>query len=101
MTVQITDHALVRYLERVRGVDMEHFRAELAAIAKPFADLNAKHAPLGDAWLVFEGEKLITIVPSKPDYTAKNRNDRGRQNGAHSPRDQMPWQGLKRRRPHK
>ena len=29
MTVRVTDHALVRWLERLHGIDMEAFRAQL------------------------------------------------------------------------
>ena len=29
--IRITDHALIRYLERVKGIDCEHIRRELGA----------------------------------------------------------------------
>ncbi len=33
MTAQISDHALLRYLERVKGVDIEAVRAEMMSAA--------------------------------------------------------------------
>lgn len=32
---QVTDHAVLRYLERVYGIDVEAFRDELREIARP------------------------------------------------------------------
>lgn len=101
MGVHVTDHALVRYLERILGIDMEAHRAEIAALAQPFADLKTKHAPIDGGWLVFEGEKLVTITPTKPDMRNSHRNDRGGRNGSRHPVTPMPWQGMKRRRSHK
>lgn len=47
--VQISDHALVRWLERVHDIDMDWFRAKLAEIAQPYADARVKHAC--DGWI--------------------------------------------------
>lgn len=69
MTISITDHALIRYLERVHGVDMDAFRDALraevsgtaiavgTAIGGPYAIKSGKHA------FICEGETVITVVP--------------------------------------
>ena len=39
--VRVSDHAVVRWLERVHGIDMEFFRDEIRAIAGPAAAVGA------------------------------------------------------------
>jgi hypothetical protein len=39
--VRISDHAIVRYLERVGGFDIERLRAEMARRLQPSADVRA------------------------------------------------------------
>lgn len=59
--VFITDHALVRYLQRVRGIDVEAIRAQLAAECGPAIQLGAKTMRSGGLEYRFDGAKLITI----------------------------------------
>jgi len=93
--VQITDHALVRWLEREHNIDMEAARETLAGIAQPFADLAVANAQVGDLWFVFQTDKLVTVSPSKPGPMSKFLNDRG----PPPPRpEKLPWQALKRKR---
>lgn len=101
MRVQITDHALVRWLERARGIDMEELREVLSDLAQPFVDVRAKHAECDGVWFVFDGEKLVTIVDTKPTTRSLLKNDRRRQNNTHKRNAPMPWQGRKRKRAHK
>ena len=79
--VQISDHALVRWLERVHDIDMDWFRAKLAEIAQPYADARVKHAFVGGVWLVFHDEKLVTVTPTKPARDALVKHDREGVNG--------------------
>lgn len=80
--VQISDHALVRWLERVQGLDMEAHRARLAEIAQPYADMKVKHAFVGGVWLVFHDDKLVSVTPTKPARDALVRHDRDSVNGS-------------------
>lgn len=66
--IHVTDHALVRYLERVHGVDVEAFRDALrsevseiaiaagAAIGGQYAVKRGRHA------FVCEGDTVITVL---------------------------------------
>lgn len=45
--IHVTAHALLRYLERVKGVDVEGARAHIAAVCGPAAALGAKNRQLG------------------------------------------------------
>lgn len=101
-TVTITDHALVRWLQRARGIDMEALRRGLAEQAQPFADACVKHAEVGGVWFVFDGPRLITVTPDKPALISTIRNDRGFSNKTNARSEgEMGWTGKKRRRNHK
>jgi hypothetical protein len=81
MTVRITDHALIRWLDRAHGIDMEDMRARLAELAQPYAAAAVKHAFVGGVWFVFENGALVTVVENKPRPEAVCGNDRGGVNG--------------------
>lgn len=93
--VHVSDHALVRWLERAEGLDMEAWRAKLAEIAQPYADLKVKHAFVGGVWLVFQDNALVTVTPTRPDLHAKFVNDRKNVNATEK------WQGDPRHWKHK
>jgi len=93
--VQISDHALVRWLERAQGIDMEWWRSVLAEIAQPFADMKCQHAEAGGVWLIFRGDVLVTVAPERPDPGANVRHDRHAVNGTDK------WQGDTRHWKHK
>lgn len=101
MTARITDHALVRWLERAHGIDMDGFRNMLSAIADPYAKACVKHAEIGGLWFVFDGDVLITVVDAKPTLVNTIRNDRGGKNGTHVPTERMHWKGQQRKRDHR
>lgn len=101
ITVKVTDHALVRWLQRAHDIDMEDMRAKLAAIAQPYVDAAVKHAEIGGLWFIFEDDRLITITPSKPDLHALKKNDRKFTNGTDVRHGPMHWKGRQRKRNHK
>lgn len=67
--IHVTDHAVLRYLERVHGVDVKAFkdalRAEVseaaiaagAAIGGPYAVKSGRHT------YIYEGQTVVTVVP--------------------------------------
>ncbi|MCW4115642.1 hypothetical protein NPA31_011775 [Aurantimonas sp. MSK8Z-1] len=96
MKVEVTDHALVRYLERVHGVDMDAFREELAALAQPFVDARVSCAPVGAVWLRIEDNRLITVTPSKPRlHVGHDHQDR---NGSAASTEPLNWKARERKR---
>lgn len=67
MKAVVSDHALLRWLERHHGLDVEHFRRELADIAQPAVDIRATTAPLPDGlWLLIKESTVVTVSPGKP-----------------------------------
>jgi len=101
MKVRISDHALVRWLERAHDIDMEDFRSKLAVLAQPFFDARLKHAEIGGFWFVFDGGGLVTVTPTKPSISQLHRHDRDNINGSRKFADTPHWKAAKRKRNHK
>ena len=97
----VTDHALIRWLDRVRGVPMEQLRAELAALVEPYRKLHVAHAEIGGFWFIFQDGKLVTISPDKPTVNSRHKNDRGGRNGTHVHGEKPHWKARQRRRDHR
>lgn len=61
----VTDHAVIRYLERVKSVDIEAVRAEIAAIVARGVALGAQSVILGGMRYRLEGEHVVTVIEKK------------------------------------
>lgn len=57
----ITDHALLRWLERVHGIDVDGFRQRLHDESKPYLDAGAKAWTRGGATYIARGGRLVTV----------------------------------------
>lgn len=77
--VSVTDHALLRWLERAQGVDIEFFRACVASEAQPLVDAGACGGHVGDQWFVLDGNKLITVLPEKPPQARRGESLQNRE----------------------
>ena len=62
--VMVTDHVLVRFLERVKGVDMAAVRAEIAGIVEGALGIGATKFTAGGITYVLDPKKraIITVV---------------------------------------
>ncbi len=96
-SVFITDHALIRYLERVVLMDLEPYRAETAALVRREVEVRAKHAQIGEFHAVLDGAKVVTFMPGKPSSDSGSMR---RNTVEHIP-EPMPWQAKARKRAHK
>lgn len=67
--LQVTDHAIIRYLERRQGVDIEAIRNTLREAVEPnITALNVDNGtfPLTDkAFAVVEKRRIVTVVVKK------------------------------------
>ena len=74
--VYVTDHAVVRYLERVKGIDMDAVRAEIAAHVDLALEHDGVSGVLSDGFRYrLQGLTVTTVVQaSQPDL----RTRRGR-----------------------
>lgn len=60
--ILVTDHAVVRWLERCNGLDLEGVRAQIAAEARPHVGAKGR-VPLGDGLvMLIDGHTVVTIM---------------------------------------
>lgn len=59
---RVTDHALLRYLERAVGVNVELIREHIALICAPTANAGAKNYHRGDVVYVFRDGFVVTVL---------------------------------------
>ncbi|MDP2086308.1 MAG: hypothetical protein Q8K20_14010 [Gemmobacter sp.] len=64
----VTDHAVIRYLERARGVDIDAIRAEIADLCRRGLDQGACGVLIGGLEFRIEGGAIVTCqYPTHPD----------------------------------
>ena len=68
----ISDHGLIRYLERIRGFD---FEKERAAIRKICGNVENARVKIDGHIFVIEGGSLVTVMPvgERPNKTTRDR----------------------------
>jgi hypothetical protein len=94
VTVSITDHALLRWLERHHGIDFRPYRDELAALVQPFADIKARYAPVAPGLYAVLGEGAVTtVLPGKPPRRLPEIDA--------PPNEKLNWKAQARKRRHK
>ena len=62
-TVKVSDHALLRYLERVLGIDVEKHRAKIAEITGIAASLDAPSVAHDGHIFIIENYAVKTVLP--------------------------------------
>lgn len=67
----VTDHALLRWLERAHGVDVEMFRRKLMDEIAPFARPGIYREIVNGLEYRFDGVKLVTIIDRRDDERAE------------------------------
>lgn len=68
---RVTDHTIVRYLERVEGVDIETLRRQIGRTVQQGIEQGANGVVSGGFVYRIEGVSVVTIAP-------QNEVDRGR-----------------------
>jgi hypothetical protein len=63
--VRVSDHAVLKWLERVHGIDVEFFRAEIRSIAGPAAAVGAAALRRDGFIYKFSGGAVVTVVPDE------------------------------------
>lgn len=80
--MRVTDHALIRYMERVHGFDFEAMRREIAGIALAGLQFSENTAtavkvniPSHGLRLVIKGDAVVTVIDKKTvDYIPQKRS---------------------------
>ncbi len=71
----VSDHAVLRYLERVGGFDIEGLRRQIADRLKPAADAGARGVVLdGHSFLIDYNPQLGSVVVTVLPVTRNPRN---------------------------
>lgn len=64
----VTDHAVIRYLERARGVDIDAIRTEIADLCRRGLDQGACGVLAEGLEFRIEGGAIVTCqIPNRPD----------------------------------
>jgi hypothetical protein len=61
----VSDHALIRWLERAHGMDMQSFRRQLADRVRGAAQAGATSIVIDGFTFVLKDGVLVTVVPGK------------------------------------
>lgn len=63
MTVRVTDHAVLQYLARVHGFDVEQIRQQIANTCKAAVAAGAQSIQRDGHHYVLTGNAVITVLP--------------------------------------
>lgn len=63
IAVSVTDHAVLRYLERAQGVNIEAVRAHIARTCQRGAENGARFVQAGNVRFVLDGSDVLTTLP--------------------------------------
>jgi hypothetical protein len=67
VTVRVSDHALVRWLQRAYDLDVEAYRAELAELCRPLHAAGAASGQVANGLhVVMDGQNVITVLSQPP-----------------------------------
>ncbi len=58
----VTDHAVLRYLERAHGLDVEHFRAHIRELVTRGAAAGATGVIADGVKFVLQGDTVVTVL---------------------------------------
>jgi hypothetical protein len=94
MTAAVSDHALIRWLERQYGMDLQPYRDELAALVEPYVAVHARHACVGPGlYATIVNGVVTTVLPGKPTNRLEPLPE-------HKP-ERLNWKAMSRKRRHK
>lgn len=69
----VSDHALLRYMERVKKIDVEALRAEVARLGD-FAVEHGASATIRNGYrYVVVDAKVVTVLPKRPARGSRGR----------------------------
>lgn len=75
--IRVTDHAVLRYLERAHGLDIEAVRSHLAGRAMTGVQLGASAVIIEGVKLILKDSVLITVYKlSWPSWRAEQSGGR-------------------------
>ncbi len=77
--LEVTDHAVLRYLERVQGVDVEAIRMQIRQIVKKGAELGASAVTAEGVRFVLRNNSVTTVLHrGRPEALRPSRSKQER-----------------------
>lgn len=76
--IKVTDHAVVRFLERVHGIDMDAIRADISQHVARGMAAGAHQVRVGEATFVLNPAACTVVTVWVPDSPWRNRRRRPR-----------------------
>lgn len=71
---RVTDHAIVRYLERAKGFDIEAVRSHIATLCQPAIKAGANTLQAEGVRFEFNGSTVVTVAPASTQISRTRRN---------------------------
>lgn len=62
MRTPVTDHALIRWIERVKDINLDPWRMEIASLCAEALAVGATSLVTDEATFVFDEGKIVTIL---------------------------------------
>lgn len=87
--IHVSDHALLRYVERVLGFDLDRARADIAAIVGPAIRAGAVKIAIGGHTYILKGDVVTTIIPGATPTGARMKLARHRGQAIRVKRDRV------------
>lgn len=66
MEIEVSDHAVVRWLERMKGVDVQAIRNEIANHARGLLG-GPEASAVGKVRILLDGATVVTVLPNGED----------------------------------
>lgn len=77
----VTDHAVIRWMERKMGLDIESIRDEIESHAMPAIKAGALSVVVGKVRLIFEDGHVLSVIDSRlPNGKIRERKANDRHN---------------------
>lgn len=73
--LSVTDHAVLRYLERKHGVDIEAIRAHIAQLVARGVDRQGDAVVVEGVKFVLRGHVVVTVGQRQWQFTKPERDD--------------------------
>lgn len=72
----VTDHALIRYIERVQGIDLSDIREHIAQLCAGASGVGARTLIQEGHSFIIKGQTVVTVRPIKPQNPRRVPRDR-------------------------
>lgn len=76
---RVSDHALLRYMERVQGVDLERMHRRIGKLVETGIEEGADGVVIGGFSYKLKGKTVTTVIPARqPDVRTGRVRDKRR-----------------------